>query len=113
MSKAVEMADSSNADPLLNLMKMERELFMSGKPHLSQDEKERQWAARALELTSALGSAPTVVSVNKAHAADIPPSSCNLQAHGKWDAHVPPKVAAMARRHSVTLPLPSGRPFHD
>lgn len=51
------MACPSSLDPLLNLMKMEKELFLKGKAHLAPGEQERQWAARTAELTSALGSA--------------------------------------------------------
>lgn len=50
------MARPSSLDPLLNLMKMEKEIFLKGKAHLAPDEQERQWAARTAELTSALGS---------------------------------------------------------
>ena len=92
------MARPSSPDRLLNLMKMEKEIFLKGKAHLAPDEQERQWAARTAELTSALRSVtafePAVLGSphlklpsdqEPVHSTSAPPSN-------------------MARCHSVIMP---------
>lgn len=49
------MASLPTQDRLLNLMKMEKEIFLEDKSHLPPHEQERLWAARTAQLTSALG----------------------------------------------------------
>jgi hypothetical protein len=107
------MADLSSQDPLLNLMRMERELFMRDKAHLPTGERERQWAARTVELTSALGSA-TVTATGPID----PTQSINSEIHDTKHlaleqrmATVPVMATGMARCHSVNPSTLSGWPF--
>ena len=92
------MARAPSQDRLLNLLKMEREVFLGNRAHLGLGEQERQWAARAAVLTSALRSATAFepADVGSTHPT-LPPD----QHRGHPESAAP---SSMARRHSVIMP---------
>ncbi len=92
---------------------MEREFFMRDKAHLPTGERERQWAARTVELTSALGSTTTT-----ATGPIDPTQSINSEIYDTKHltleqrmATVPVMEAGMARCHSVNPSTLYGWPF--
>lgn len=97
------MADRSSQDPLLNLMKMEREMFMRDKAHLPTAERERQWAARTVELTTALGSAIATGPIDPAPSIHGEIHHTEYPALEQRTAITPAMAAGMARCHSVNL----------
>lgn len=101
------MADLSPQDPLLNLMKMEKEMFMNANAHLPTDEQNRQWAARLVELTSALGSATPTTAVPAKTGAPSDAGICGSTLPGNQQraATLPGSATGMARCHSV-IPSP-------
>lgn len=105
------MTDLSSQDPLLNLMKMERELFMRDKAHLPTAERERQWAARTVELTTALWSAIATGPIDPARSIHTDIFDTEYLSSEQRTAMTPASAAGMARCHSVNLSTWSGLPF--
>ncbi len=105
------MADLSSQDPLLNLMKMEREMFMRDKAHLPTGERERQWAARTLKLTTALGPAITTGAIEGIDSISSEIHDTKQLALEPRTSTIPTMAAGMARCHSVNLSTSSGCPF--
>lgn len=95
------MADLSSQDLLLNLMKMERELFMGDKAHLPTGERERQWAARTVALTTALGSAIVSGPIDPSHPTNREIHTNKYLPMEHRRATTPSMAAGMARSHSV------------